>query len=91
MSRVLVEQNMTHVLGDCYADDWAIPDPERVAEVYLRQVDAGSVAIMHMPEHGFREHTYETMRLFLEGLSSRGFSAVTLSHLDALARGNQNM
>ncbi|CAK9117728.1 unnamed protein product [Durusdinium trenchii] len=61
MAEVLQARNMTHALGDCYADDWAIPDPVRVASVYLRQVQEGSVVIMHMPQEGFRQHTYEVL------------------------------
>ena len=34
--------SLSGVAKDCYADDWAIPDPMRVASVYLRQVQEGS-------------------------------------------------
>eukprot|EP00928_Gymnodinium_smaydae_P091444 TRINITY_DN75150_c0_g1_i1.p1 TRINITY_DN75150_c0_g1~~TRINITY_DN75150_c0_g1_i1.p1 ORF type:complete len:330 (+),score=56.96 TRINITY_DN75150_c0_g1_i1:50-991(+) len=86
MAEVVRERNVTHVLGDCYADDWAIPDPEALAILYLRQIRAGSVAVMHMPERGFREHTLETLRLVLAGLRKRQLRAVTLRELDQAAR-----
>jgi len=85
MVDVLRELNVTHVLGDSYADDWAITDPQLVASLYLSMVKPGSVLIMHMPERGFREHTHETIRLVLEGLRLRGLTAVTLGKLSAHA------
>eukprot|EP00913_Durusdinium_trenchii_P012679 g11906.t1 len=89
MAEVLQARNMTHALGDCYADDWAIPDPVRVASVYLRQVQEGSVVIMHMPQEGFRQHTYEALRLFLRGLQKRKLRAVTLSELRQRAQASE--
>eukprot|EP00927_Polykrikos_kofoidii_P062479 TRINITY_DN57294_c0_g1_i1.p1 TRINITY_DN57294_c0_g1~~TRINITY_DN57294_c0_g1_i1.p1 ORF type:complete len:305 (-),score=27.56 TRINITY_DN57294_c0_g1_i1:124-1038(-) len=85
MVQVLRKLKMTHVLGDSYADDWAITSPALVAKLYERQMSAGSIAIMHMPERGFREHTYETIRLVLLGLHQRGLGAVTLGELDRAA------
>uniref|UniRef100_A0A7S4PZS9 NodB homology domain-containing protein n=2 Tax=Alexandrium monilatum TaxID=311494 RepID=A0A7S4PZS9_9DINO len=81
MAEVLQSQNVTHALGDSYADDWQIKDSALAASFYLRQIDSGSVVIMHMPERGFREHTLETMRLVLQGLRDRGLSAVSLGQL----------
>lgn len=87
MAGVLKSRNMTHALGDSFADDGAIPDPNRVSALYLRQAVSGSVTIFHMPEHGFREHTLEVMRLFLGGLKAQGLLAVTLGHLQRSAKG----
>ena len=86
MATVLQAKNMSHALGDCYADDWAIPDPGRVASIYLRQVQSGSVMILHMPQRGFRQHTFEVLRLILRGLAERQLRAVTLSQLADAAR-----
>ncbi|CAJ1335981.1 unnamed protein product [Effrenium voratum] len=76
---------MQHVLGDCYCDDWAIEDAEFIAETMLRQASSGSIAIFHMPEKGFREHTLEALRMFLEGLELRRLRCASLSRLDAAA------
>eukprot|EP00439_Symbiodinium_sp_Y106_P007504 s7104_g1.t1 len=90
MAVVLQARNMSHALGDCYADDWAIPDALRVASVLLRQVQSGSVAVLHMPQRGFRQHTLEVLRHFLQGLAKRQLRAVTLSQLaDAALAGRQ--
>lgn len=75
MQQVLIEEgNMRHVLGDCYCDDWrfaADVDGEtvsaeqrkqhmkHVADLMLSQVQPGSIAILHMPERGFREGTLD--------------------------------
>lgn len=87
MAAVLRRQNVSHALGDVYADDWQIQDPEVVAGLYLRQAAEGSVAIMHMPERGFREHCLEAMRLVLRGLAARGLKVVSLGELARAAGG----
>jgi len=43
-SESLMNQFVSFLTKDCYADDWAIPDPMRVASVYLRQVQEGSAS-----------------------------------------------
>lgn len=70
-----------HVLGDCYCDDWAVSDAGYVARTMLRQIKPGSIAILHMPERGFRESGLEKLKLLLEGLSDRGYRCVTLSEM----------
>jgi len=87
MRGALQRHGMRHALGDCYCDDWGIEDPEFIAKTMLRQANSGSIAIMHMPERGFREHTLEAMRLFLEGLGERGIRCMTLTSLAELAEG----
>lgn len=87
MVEVLQRHGISHALGDVYADDWQIRDPETVANLYLRQADEGSVVIMHMPERGFRQHTLEAMRLVLQGLAARGLKVVTLGQLSQAALG----
>uniref|UniRef100_A0A7S0ZXU6 NodB homology domain-containing protein n=1 Tax=Noctiluca scintillans TaxID=2966 RepID=A0A7S0ZXU6_NOCSC len=72
---------LRHALGDCYCDDYAITDSEWVAATLLRQVQSGSIIILHMPERGYREHVFRALALLLEGLERRNFRAVTLSSL----------
>eukprot|EP00929_Paragymnodinium_shiwhaense_P106728 TRINITY_DN72336_c0_g1_i1.p1 TRINITY_DN72336_c0_g1~~TRINITY_DN72336_c0_g1_i1.p1 ORF type:complete len:323 (-),score=45.85 TRINITY_DN72336_c0_g1_i1:79-1047(-) len=88
MVGVLRAWNVTHVLGDCYADDWMLEKSgaEVVASLYLRQVSPGSIMITHMPERGFREHTLESLKLILAGLAEQNLRAVTLRDLDRIAR-----
>jgi len=81
MHGVIERNDMTHVLGDCYCDDYAVEDSVWVASTLLAQVQAGSIVIMHMPERGHWEHTFEALRLVLEGLEQKGLRAVTLSQM----------
>mmetsp|Transcript_26083 Transcript_26083/g.45401 ORF Transcript_26083/g.45401 Transcript_26083/m.45401 type:complete len:440 (-) Transcript_26083:116-1435(-) len=83
MLGVLRRRGFTHVLGDCYANDPFVTDPEFLAGVMLENVMDGSVLVTHIPERGFREYNLEALRLVLQGLQSRGLKAVTMSALHA--------
>merc|ERR1712194_18220 len=90
MRAVVVDEGMRHALGDAYCDDWCISDHTFVANTLLRQVQDGSIIIMHMPERGFRDHTLTAMAQLLAGLTERGLHVVTLSELDAMAASGAN-
>lgn len=86
MARVLKEEGFKSVLGDCYCDDWAFAEQNGsttniVAPAMLSQVLDGSIAILHMPERGFRESTLDAIREFLEGCRQRGIRCVSLTEL----------
>ena len=86
MCRVLREQTMKNIMGDCYCDDWAFAEKvgstsQVVAPLMLKQVQAGSIAIFHMPQRGFRETTLDAMREFLEGIQQRKLKCVTVSEM----------
>ena len=83
MSEAVDKQGLTHALGDTYADDWAMrASPRFVARTMLRQVKHGSICVTHMPEAGFREHTFQSLSMLLDGLTARGIKCVTLSALE---------
>jgi peptidoglycan-N-acetylglucosamine deacetylase len=93
MKQALSNQNMKHVLGDCYCDDWKFAQDmdgtsdqnkcravmKDVAELMLSQADKGSIAIFHMPEIGFREGTLYALEYFLQGMQERGWKCRSLS------------
>ena len=56
---------------------------KQVAKLMLRQVKVGSVAILHMPEKGFREGNLLALEFFLRGVQERGFRCVNLSEMQA--------
>mmetsp|Transcript_54053 Transcript_54053/g.128764 ORF Transcript_54053/g.128764 Transcript_54053/m.128764 type:complete len:266 (+) Transcript_54053:75-872(+) len=87
MRSVVNSHSQTHILGDCFCDDYANTDTEWVAKVMLRQVRSGSILVMHMPERGHWEHTFDAIKLVLEGLKAKGLRSVTLSKLQSLAAG----
>merc|ERR1719401_2167870 len=85
MTQVLHKHGFQNVFGDAYANDPWITDPKFVTEETLNSATDGSIVIIHMPEHGFREHCYVALRGILEGLRDRGFKVVTLSSLNDIA------
>eukprot|EP00405_Crypthecodinium_cohnii_P021780 CAMPEP_0206484390 /NCGR_PEP_ID=MMETSP0324_2-20121206/39948_1 /ASSEMBLY_ACC=CAM_ASM_000836 /TAXON_ID=2866 /ORGANISM="Crypthecodinium cohnii, Strain Seligo" /LENGTH=366 /DNA_ID=CAMNT_0053962533 /DNA_START=223 /DNA_END=1323 /DNA_ORIENTATION=- len=87
MEKVLERHGFTNVLCDCYANDPWIPDATFVAENMLELAEDGSIAVIHMPERGFREYNHQALRNFLEGLRQRNIRVVTLSTLHAQASG----
>jgi len=87
MRRAIVRLKLRHAIGDAYCDDWAVSDADWVARTLLRQAKAGSIVILHMPERGHREHTLEALTLVLQGLSDRGLKCVTLTEIEAKAKG----
>ena len=87
MSLVVAKQGLRHALGDAYADDWAMKHSTRfVSRTMLKQAQCGSICIVHMPQRGFREHTFESLSLLLDGLTAQGIKCVTLSTMDAFVR-----
>lgn len=105
---VTAESTTTHVLGDCYCDDWCFAeevDPffddkevvhfqklkkareakmKEVAKLMLSQAKQGSIAILHMPEKGFREGNLLALEYFLQGIQDKGWSCVNLTEMQEL-------
>ena len=82
MAEAVSRQGLKHALGDCYSDDWALEHNAKfVARTLLKQATDGSILILHMPERGFREHTFKVLKLVLQGLEERNLKPVTLSEL----------
>ena len=87
MADALREEHLSHALGDAYCDDWALPhNVPYIARTLLRQVMHGSIVIVHMPEKGFREHTYRVLERVLDGLKERNLRCVTLSEAQEMQR-----
>ena len=85
MINVLDKYDLTHVLGDVFANDTSIPDPEWIAKYILNKVKPGSIVIIHMPERGVREWNYKAMDIILEGLANRGYDILNLTELHSLS------
>ena len=85
MQRVIDSEEMKHVLGDVYCDDWrlACRDSTFVSEHMLRQVQEGSIIIAHMPEKNTdREAIFIILQQILQELNSLGYRVVSLSELN---------
>jgi len=85
MRQVINRHGFSHVLTDCYANDPWITDPSFIAETMVLRATHGSIAVLHMPEKGFREYNLQALREFLAGVTARGFRVITLSNLHQAA------
>eukprot|EP00929_Paragymnodinium_shiwhaense_P074219 TRINITY_DN37961_c0_g1_i1.p1 TRINITY_DN37961_c0_g1~~TRINITY_DN37961_c0_g1_i1.p1 ORF type:complete len:477 (-),score=91.23 TRINITY_DN37961_c0_g1_i1:46-1476(-) len=81
MQGVVSEAGLTNVMCDTYACCSVIQDPQFIGNFLSEHADHGSVVLIHMPEHGFREWCLPGLRLFLEGMRERGFEVVTVGEL----------
>lgn len=54
---------------------------KQVSNIMLSQVKIGSVAILHMPEKGFRQGSILALEFFLQGIQEKGWSCVNLSEM----------
>mmetsp|Transcript_42324 Transcript_42324/g.95256 ORF Transcript_42324/g.95256 Transcript_42324/m.95256 type:complete len:469 (+) Transcript_42324:100-1506(+) len=81
MHNVLERHGFQHVLGDCYANDAWVSDPEFIARMLVEHAADGGVLVLHMPEKGFREHCLKALELLLLHLHDKGLQAVTLDTL----------
>ena len=82
MHDVIKKQNLTHVIGDVFANDTSIPDPKWIANLILKTVQPGSIIIIHMPERGVREWTYEALEIVLNGLKEKKLNMLNLTELE---------
>mmetsp|Transcript_10513 Transcript_10513/g.23884 ORF Transcript_10513/g.23884 Transcript_10513/m.23884 type:complete len:516 (+) Transcript_10513:147-1694(+) len=85
MHEVIVRHGFQHVLGDCYANDAWVSDPQFIARMMVDNAMDGAILIIHMPERGFREHCLEALHSLLLGLKEKGLQAVTLNALHEAA------
>jgi len=89
MQNVLNRHGYTHVLGDCYANDPWISDPQFISDTMLQHAEFGSVVVLHMPEKGFREYNKQALEKFLQGCKDRSYQVVSLSQLYEAAYSEQ--
>ena len=81
MHIILDKYNLTHVIGDVFANDTSIPDADWISSFILKKVKPGSIIIIHMPEKGVREWNYKALEDILIGLSEMNLKVVTLTEL----------
>ena len=55
MSEVLKDRRLTNVMCDTYACCPVIQDGDFIGSFLGKQAEHGSIIVIHMPEHGFRE------------------------------------
>jgi len=86
MLRTLDELGLTNVMCDTFGCCPVIQDGPFIGAFLASHATHGSIVLIHMPEHGFREWCLEGLRVFLEGLDEKGFEVVTMSTLLERAR-----
>ena len=57
---------------------------KQVAKLMLSQAKQGSVAIIHMPEKGFRQGNLLALEYFLQGIRKRGWSCINLTEMQSI-------
>ena len=57
---------------------------KQVADIMLKQVQIGSVAILHMPEKGFRQGGLLALEFFLQGIQNKGWKCINLTEMETL-------
>jgi len=87
MEQVLKDEGFRLAMSDCYGMD-VMCRPPFIGEYTARHAQAGSIALLHMPEVDFREYNLESLRTSLAGLQARGLRCVSLSELEDACRGN---
>jgi peptidoglycan/xylan/chitin deacetylase (PgdA/CDA1 family) len=88
MTKVLEDRGLRNVMCDTYACCPVIQDAEFIGNFLASSAHDGSVIVIHMPEHGFREWCLEGLRICLRGLRARGLRAVTVGHIADLVGEN---
>jgi len=89
MEKVLSRKGLTNVMCDTYACCPVIQDGAFIGDALANYATHGSIILVHMPEHGFRDWCYTALEHVLEGLSKRGLQAVTVSELAMHARSQE--
>eukprot|EP00797_Seminavis_robusta_P018514 Sro277_g106240.2 (294) ;mRNA; r:26261-27142 len=59
---------------------------KQVSNLMLSQVKAGSIAIIHMPEKGFREGNLMALEFFLQGIQKRGLRCCNLTEMQQMSQ-----
>eukprot|EP00536_Pseudo-nitzschia_multiseries_P015117 jgi/Psemu1/262688/estExt_Genewise1Plus.C_8220021 len=92
MEEGLARRNMFNVMCDAYAACPIIEDGPWIAKSLGKQIEDGSIALIHMPEKcGFREYCFEAIELLLEDLCVRkNFQLVTVSELQRISEARQS-
>jgi peptidoglycan/xylan/chitin deacetylase (PgdA/CDA1 family) len=85
MEDILQQKGMRNVMCDAYASCPIVQDSDAIAESILRQVQPGSIILIHMPERGFRDWTLPALEKVLQGLQERNITVCTLSQMEAMS------
>lgn len=91
MSEILERKGLTSVMCDTYACCPVIQDGDFIGKFLGEHAQDGSIIILHMPEHGFREWCLLGLETLLKRLKERGMKAVSLGHLAELAQQSKPM
>eukprot|EP00494_Astrolonche_serrata_P034035 UN34304 len=81
MNKVLEKHGYISVLGDIYANDVTINDPDWSSDYICKSVKPGSIIIVHMPQKNFRHWALKEIELTLKKLTEQGYKVVNFSYL----------
>ena len=76
----VAKKGMLTVLWDVDTNDYTQPTPQQIADVVIRDSQAGSIILMH-DGGGPRASTVAALPLIIKGLRKRGFNMVTVPQM----------
>ena len=81
MSTVVEKKGLKILMCDTYACCPVIQDGDFVGSFLAQRAEHGSILLIHMPEHGFREWCWLGLQTMLRQLQERGLKVVTAGKL----------
>lgn len=78
MTRVLEKYNYKNILGDVYSCDANIEDPEFHLNFIRKNLQNGSIIILHFPNKETRVQTLQILESLIPEIQSKGFQFLTL-------------
>jgi peptidoglycan/xylan/chitin deacetylase (PgdA/CDA1 family) len=81
MALELAQRGLTNVMCDTYASCPIIEDSKFIAQHLTKNVQNGSIILLHMPEILVRQWCFSALEGLLEGLRTRNFQIVSVGEL----------
>eukprot|EP00439_Symbiodinium_sp_Y106_P001476 s209_g1.t1 len=85
MAEIVKHKGLKVLMCDAYACCPVIQDGDFIGRFLARRAEHGSILLLHMPEHGFREWCWLGLQTLLRQLQARGLQVVTAGKLAELA------
>lgn len=80
MKKVLEQHDYLNILGDVYSLDANYDKaPEKHANLIVKNIQKGSIIILHTPEEDMRQKTYKILDLIIPRIRAKGFRFELLS------------
>ncbi|MEI4618216.1 polysaccharide deacetylase family protein [Bacillus cereus] len=81
---ILKDMDKTHVLYNMVLNDWDSPAPEKMLKQFDKEVQNGSIVLLHdgyTRKYESRENTVKLVEMILDKYTKKGYKFVTISEL----------